>query len=88
VGEDIANECRNGGDRCRAKDAVSRAIHLQEEGNGNGRADNAANRRQACVLETERGQHVAPSHDEETGKPGARELFGCRAHEATFAQVM
>src|SRR5262245_37078251 len=88
VGEDIANERRNGADRCRPKDAVRGPIHLYEQGNSNNGANNAANRRETCVLKAERGQHVAPCHDEKTGEPGARELFDSGAHKATLAYAI
>src|SRR5262245_30052043 len=88
VSEDIANERRNGADRRRPKDAVLGPIHLNEQGDGNDGADDAANRCQTRVLKAERGQYVAACHYEKTGEPGARELFNSGARKATVAYVI
>ena len=84
--EDITDERRDRADRGLPGDAVSRPVHLREEGNGNRRADHPANRGEERVLETERGKNVAARHHEKAGKPRPCELFSSRAGKAARAQ--
>jgi hypothetical protein len=67
VREDITDERRDRADRRLPGDAVSRQVHLGEQGNGNRRADNPANQGEKRMLETERGKNVATRHHEKAG---------------------
>ena len=57
--ENIADEGRDDADGRLPAEAVRAAIHLEEEGYGNRRADNPANRSEAYVLHTECSENVA-----------------------------
>jgi len=56
VRECITNECCDGADRRLSTGAVDCPIHLCDNGNRDGRADNPANRGEECMLETERSE--------------------------------
>jgi hypothetical protein len=60
---------------------------LREQRNGNRRADNAANRGEAQVLEAERGENVAARHHEKAGQPRPRELLNGRAGKPAGAFI-
>ncbi|HEY4860394.1 MAG TPA: hypothetical protein VII14_10700 [Xanthobacteraceae bacterium] len=87
MGEDIADECRHDADRRLPAEAVRAAIHLEEEGYGNRRADNPANRSEAYVLHTECSENVAARHHQKAGEPRARELFKRGAGKATRSLI-
>ena len=52
VRECITNECCDGADRRLSTGAVDCPIHLCDNGNRDGRADNPTNRGEECMLET------------------------------------
>src|SRR5262245_14978343 len=54
----ITKECCNRADRRLSSGAIDRPVHLCEKSNRDGRADNAANRGEEYVLETERGENI------------------------------
>jgi len=67
--KDVTDECRNRADCRLPAGAVRRPVHLQQESNGNGSTDDAANRGKLRVLEAERSEKVAARHHEKAGEP-------------------
>jgi hypothetical protein len=88
VCEDITDECCNRADRRLSSGAVDRPVHLCKKGNRNGRTDNAANRGEECVLETERGENISARHYEKAGEPSPSKLFGGGASKPSRAKIV
>jgi hypothetical protein len=88
VRKDITDECCYRADRRLSSSAIDCPIHLCEKRNRDGRADNAANRGEECVLETERGENISTCHYEKTGEPSSSELFSSGASKPTRAQII
>src|SRR6478672_12648984 len=86
--EDVTDERRDRADRRLPADAVDRPVHLHEQGDGHRRADNAADRGETGVLETERGENVAARHHQKAGEPGPRELLCSGAGKAARAKLV
>ena len=63
-------------------------IHLCDNGNRDGSADNPANRGEECMLETERSKNISARHYEKTGKPCSSELFSRWASKPIRAQMI
>ena len=88
VREYITNECCDGADRRLSTGAVGCPIHLCDEGNRDGRADNPANSGKECMLETQRGENISARHYEKTGKPRPSELFSRWASKPIGSQII
>src|SRR6516165_8604485 len=88
VRECITNECCDGADRRLSTGAVDCPIHLCDNRNRDGRADNPANRGEECMLETERSENISARHYEKTGKPCPSELFSRWASKPIRAQMI
>jgi hypothetical protein len=88
VRECITNECCDGADRRLSTGAVDCPIHLCDNGNRDGRADNPANRGEECMLETERSENISARHYEKTGKPRPSKLFSRWASKPIRAQMI
>jgi len=88
VRKDITDECRNRADRRLSSGAIDGPIHLGEKRNRDGRADNAANRGEECVLETERGKNISARHYKKAGEPSSSELFSSGTSKPTRAQII
>ena len=88
MGKDIADQRNDRGDRRLAADTVPRAVHLQQEHDGDHRADGAANRGEENMVRAERGKDVAASHDEKAGEPGAGKFFSGRTQQPARAKIV
>src|SRR6266571_2564354 len=69
-------------------EAVDRPVHLCKQRNGNDRSDNAADRGEERMLETERGENVAARHHQKAGEPCACEFFNSRANQPARARIV
>ena len=86
--EYVTDKCCNRADRRLSSGAIDCPVHLGKKGNRNGRTDNAANRGEECVLETERGENISARHYEKAGEPSSSELFSNGARKPTRAQII
>jgi hypothetical protein len=86
--EYVTDKCCNRADRRLSSGAIDCPVHLCKKGNRNGRTDNAANRGEECVLETERGENISARHYEKAGEPSSSELFSSGASKPTSAQII
>jgi len=88
VRKDVTDECCYRADRRLSSSAIDCPIHLCEKGNRDGSADNAANRGEECVLETERCKNISTRHYKKAGEPSPSELLSSGTSKPTRAQII
>jgi hypothetical protein len=70
---------------CRAALSIVRSICARR---ATATTDNAANRGEECVLETERSENISARHYEKAGEPSSSELFSSGASKPTRPQII